>query len=58
MRKLPLKLTKFLKVAKEFKVLKMPKFLPKGNGIPNMEGGMEVPEMSNREIREAFIAIV
>ena len=30
---------------------------PQGNPIPNVEGGIEVPEMSNREIREALIAI-
>ena len=30
---------------------------PQGDRIPNVEGGIEVPEMSNREIREALIAI-
>ena len=29
---------------------------PEGDPIPNVEGGIEVPEMSNREIREALIA--
>ena len=29
---------------------------PQGEHIPNVEGGIEVPEMSNREIREALIA--
>ena len=30
---------------------------PRSDPIPNVERGIEVPEMSNREIREAFIAI-
>ena len=30
---------------------------PLGDPIPNVERGIEVPEMSNREIREALIAI-
>ena len=30
---------------------------PQGDRIPNVEGGIEVPEMSNREIREALIDI-
>ena len=31
--------------------------LPQGDLIPNVEGGIEVPKMSNRDIREALIAI-
>ena len=30
---------------------------PQGDHVPNMEEGIEVPEMSNREIRKALIAI-
>ena len=30
---------------------------PQGDPIPNVEEGIEVSEMSNREIREALIAI-
>ena len=30
---------------------------PQGDPISNVEGGIEVPEMSNREIRESLIAI-
>ena len=30
---------------------------PKGDPITNVEGGIEVPKMSNRDIREALIAI-
>ena len=30
---------------------------PQGDPIPNLKGGIMVPEMSNREIREAFIVI-
>ena len=30
---------------------------PEGDPIPNVERGIEVPEMYNREIRESLIAI-
>ena len=30
---------------------------PQGDPIPNVEGGIEVLDMSNREIRKALIAI-
>ena len=30
---------------------------PQGDPIPNVEGGIEVPEISYRDIREALIAI-
>ena len=30
---------------------------PQGDPVPNVDGGIEVPEMSNRDIREDLIAI-
>lgn len=56
MKRFPLKLSKFLKVFKEFNVLKMHMCLPKVILFLNWKE-VEVWEMSNREIIEDLIDI-
>ena len=48
----------FFSTAQDGKGVEGSQVPPQGDPNPNLEGGIEVPEMSNREIREAFIAIV